>query len=391
LRSPAKYLRKKAEMTVPAQAEPILIDRVNDDLNITLKGDWLIGNGVPDTSRILSGLSELPAPTRLVFRNALGLWDSSLLTFLMKCQDLATQQGIKFEDTGLPEGARRLLALARTVPPKTDTRKSVESSGRITRIGESVLSGLSGAWRFIGFMGETVLSLGRFARGRAQFQWSQVGLVIQQCGPSALGIVALINFLVGMILAFVGAVQLTQFGAAVFVADLVAVATAREMGAIMTAIIISGRTGAAFAAELGTMTVNQEVDALKTFGISSIDFLVLPRVIALILMMPLLTVFADVIAIAGGFFVSVLALDLNPQEYIRRSIDAISLNSFLIGVFKGGLFGALVGMAGCYYGIQSGRDASAVGQATTSAVVAGITAIIAADGMLAILTNMLGV
>jgi phospholipid/cholesterol/gamma-HCH transport system permease protein len=380
-----------AVMPGPAQSNSLLIDRSDDDLKITLLGDWLISNGVPDTSRIASEVSESPVPRRLVFENALGLWDSSLLTFLMNCQDLANRQGIEFDGTDLPEGARRLLALARTVPPKTDTRKSEESSGWVTQIGDSVLSGLSGGWRFIGFMGETVLSLGRFVRGRAQLQWSQVGLVIQQSGPSALGIVALINFLVGMILAFVGAVQLIQFGAGIFVADLVAIATTREMGAIMTGIIISGRTGAAFAAELGTMTVNQEVDALKTFGISSIDFLVLPRVLALILMMPLLTVFADVIAIAGGFFVSVLALDLNPSEYIRRSLDAISLNSFLLGVFKGGLFGALVGMAGCYYGIQSGRDASAVGQATTSAVVAGITAIIVADGLLAVLTNMLGI
>ena len=194
-----------------------------------------------------------------------------------------------------------------------------------------------------------------------------------------------------MILAFVGAVQLTQFGAAIFVADLVAIATVREMGAIMTAIIISGRTGAAFAAELGTMTVNQEVDALKTFGISSADYLVLPRVLALLIMMPLLTVFADVIAIGGGLAVSTLALDLNPQEYLQRSMNAISLNGFMIGIFKGAFFGFLVGLAGCYFGIRSGRDAAAVGSAATAAVVAGITAIIAADGIFAVLTNILGI
>jgi phospholipid/cholesterol/gamma-HCH transport system permease protein len=378
-------------MTEPAQSEPFLADRVDDDLIITLQSDWLIGAGVPDTARIRRDLTDSSAPRRMRFKDALGSWDSSLLTFLINCQDLAAEQSIEFEDAGLPEGARRLLALARTVPPNKEAGKTEKTSGWVTRVGETMLSGWSGGWSFVAFLGETVLSLGRLVRGRAQLQWPQVGLIIQQSGPSALGIVALINFLVGMILAFVGAVQLIQFGAGIFVADLVAIATVREMGCIMTAIIISGRTGAAFAAELGTMTVNQEVDALKTFGISSIDFLVLPRVLALILMMPLLTVFADVIAIAGGMMVSVLALGLNPTEYIDRTIDAISLNGFLLGVFKGGIFGALIGTAGCYYGIQSGRDASAVGQATTSAVVAGITSIIVADGLFAVLTNMLGI
>jgi len=367
------------------------VARVDDDMVISLQGDWQLGTGVPSTARIRTDLSDPSSPRRMCFKDDLGHWDSTLLTFLMNCQDLAAEKNIEFDSTGLPEGARRLLILARTVPPNKEALKTDERSGWLTRIGDFFLSESSGGWRIVGFLGETVLSLGRLVRGRAQLQWSQVGLILQQSGPSALGIVALINFLVGMILAYVGAVQLIQFGAGIFVADLVAIATVREMGCIMTAIIISGRTGAAFAAELGTMTVNQEVDALKTFGISSIDFLVLPRILALILMMPLLTVFADLIAIGGGMIVSVLALGLNPTEYLQRSLDSISLNGFLLGVFKGGIFGALIGTAGCYYGIQSGRDASAVGQATTSAVVAGITAIIVADGIFAVLTNMLGI
>jgi phospholipid/cholesterol/gamma-HCH transport system permease protein len=378
-------------MTDPAQSQSLHIGREGNDLIIRLGGNWLIDMGVPDTKQVGEELARSPTPRRMCFENALGNWDSTLLTFLMSCQDLAKEKAVEFDDSGLPAGAQGLLALARKVPPKTDAKKGGDPGGQLASIGEAFLSIWSDSWRMIEFIGETVLSLGRFVRGRAQIQWSEVGFIIGQTGPSALGIVALINFLVGMILAFVAAVQLTQFGAGIFVADLVAIATVREMGCIMTAIIISGRTGAAFAAEIGTMTVNQEVDALKTFGISSIDFLVLPRVLALILMMPLLTVFADIIAIGGGFAVSMLALDLNPSEYLRRSLDAISLNSFLLGIFKGGVFGALVGMAGCYYGIQSGRDASAVGQATTSAVVAGITAIIVADGLFAVLTNILGI
>ena len=180
-------------------------------------------------------------------------------------------------------------------------------------------------------------------RGRAQFRWSDTWLVIQQCGPEALGIVALINFLIGLILAFVGATELTQFGASIYTADLVAIATVREMACIMTGIIMCGRTGAAFAAQLGTMKVNQEIEAFQTFGISPFEFLVLPRMLALILMMPLLCVFADLISIAGGFLVSTLMLDITPALYLHRTVAAISLVGFLLGVCKGAIFRRLGG------------------------------------------------
>jgi phospholipid/cholesterol/gamma-HCH transport system permease protein len=213
--------------------------------------------------------------------------------------------------------------------------------------------------------------------------------VMQQCGPQALGIVALINFLIGLILAFVGATELANFGAAIYTADLVAVATVREMGCIMTGIILCGRTGAAFAAQLGTMKVNQEIEAFQTFGISPIEFLVLPRMLALILMMPLLCIFADVIAIAGGFMVSTLMLDVTPALYLDRTIASVHLSAFLLGIIKGSYFGVVIALTGCLRGMQCGTNAAAVGQATTSAVVTGITAIIASDGIFAVLCSAL--
>lgn len=241
------------------------------------------------------------------------------------------------------------------------------------------------------FMGESVLALGRLLRGRAQFRWSDTWLVIQQCGPEALGIVALINFLIGLILAFVGATELARFAASIYTADLVAVATVREMACIMTGIILCGRTGAAFAAQLGTMKVNQEIEAFETFGISPVEFLVLPRMLALILMMPLLCVFADLIAIGGGFLVSTVLLDLSPVVYLQRTVEAINLTSFLLGIGKGAFFGVLVALTGCLRGMQCGTNAAAVGQATTSAVVTGITWIIASDGVFAVLCSALGI
>ena len=200
---------------------------------------------------------------------------------------------------------------------------------------------------------------------------------------------ALINFLIGLILAFVGATELAQFGASIYTADLVAVASVREMGCIMTGIILCGRTGAAFAAQLGTMKVNQEIEAFQTFGISPFEFLVLPRMLALILMMPLLCLFADLIAIGGGFLVSTLMLDVAPRVYLARTVESISLAGFLLGVFKGSFFGVIIALTGCLRGMQCGTNAAAVGLATTSAVVTGITWIIASDGIFAVICSAL--
>jgi phospholipid/cholesterol/gamma-HCH transport system permease protein len=201
--------------------------------------------------------------------------------------------------------------------------------------------------------------------------------------------VALINCLVGLILAFVGAVELQRFGASIYVSDLVGIATVREMGCVMTGIILCGRTGAAFAAQLGTMKVNEEIAALQTFGISPLEFLVLPRMVALILVMPFLCIFADLISILGGFAVSATMFHISPNVYFGRIIQAVQLKSFLLGVGKGSFFGFLVAFAGCFRGIQSGYSAAAVGEATTRAVVTGITAIVASDGIFAVLSNAL--
>lgn len=243
----------------------------------------------------------------------------------------------------------------------------------------------------LGFIGQAIQSFGRLAAGRARFRLSDLTEIIFDCGAAALPIITLISFLVGLILAFVGAVQLQQFGAQIYVADLVGIAMAREMGALMTAIIMSGRTGAAFAAQLGTMQVNEEIDALTTFGLSSMDFLVLPRMIALILMMPLLCIYADLMGIVGGAVVGVAMLKLSVTQYINETIKGVALLDFGVGIFKSSVFGVLVAISGCMRGIQCGRSASAVGLAATSAMVTAIVFIIVTDGIFSVLTNALGI
>jgi phospholipid/cholesterol/gamma-HCH transport system permease protein len=355
-----------------------------------VSGNWREGPTLPGVEVVGETLSKEPSVKSVEFDTA-GLtgWDSRFVAFISQCAGLVRGRNIEIGYDGLPEGARRLLRLAQAVPEKVDAHRTLAKVSFFRSVGERTIQGWDGILALFTFLGHTLIALMNLLRGRAQFRWADAFLVMEQTGPQALGIVAMINFLMGLILAFVGALELERFGASIYVADLVGIATVREMGCIMTGIILCGRTGAAFAAQLGTMKVNEEISALQTFGFSPIEFLVLPRMVALVLMMPFLCVFADLISIAGGFIVSVSMLDITSTEYVNRTIQAIQFKSFLLGIVKGTFFGFLVAYTGCLRGIQSGHTAAAVGQATTRAVVSGISAIIATDGIFAVLCNAL--
>ena len=357
-----------------------------------LSGDWRGRGALPPVAVIGRSLDGGVVKSLDFDATALSGWDSRFVAFIARCSELCRSHDIAFKDEGLPTGVRSLLRLSRAVPTKRDTRHLAPAKFHfLENVGEHALRNWDGLLGLLTFLGENVVALGKLVRRRAQFRWADALLVMQQCGPEALGIVAMINFLVGLILAFVGAIQLQRFGATIYVADLVGIATVREMGCIMTGIILCGRTGAAFAAELATMKLNEEISALQTFGISPFEFLVLPRMIALILVMPFLCIFADVISILGGYVISLGILDITSTVYLNRTMDAIELKSFLLGIAKGSFFGFLVAFTGCLRGMQSGYNAAAVGHATTRAVVTGISTIIASDGLFAVLCHALNI
>ena len=370
-----------ARLTARGKEESVLL--------VEIAGDWLDRSALPDLAPIEAEQAHIQAKALEFEASALGRWDSALLVRILALNDLCTKANVEFRANTLPEGLAKLIALSQAVPEKTDAVRKTTAPSFLHRVGESGVSAWNGGAVMLSFLGESVVASLKLVRGVAQFRWSDTFMVIQECGPEALGIVALINFLIGMILAFVGATELTQFGASIYTADLVAVATVREMACIMTGIIMCGRTGAAFAAQLGTMKVNQEIEGFQTFGISPFEFLVLPRMLALVLMMPLLCLFANVISIAGGFMVSALMLDVAPVLYLHRTIESIHLTTFVLGVAKGGFFGVIIALTGCLRGMQCGSNAAAVGQATTSAVVTGITWIIASDGIFAMICSAL--
>jgi phospholipid/cholesterol/gamma-HCH transport system permease protein len=364
----------------------------DDTLAVALAGDWLLGNALPGTEPVLEKLRTSPAPAGIAFDSAeLGDWDTALVAMLVSIRRDAEASGIAVDESGLPEGVRQLLGLAFAVKEREGARRSVRDAGMFERIGEKTLRVVARSRDLLAFLGELVLSFGRLFRGKATYLRSDLVQYIQEAGAEALPIVSLISFLIGMIFAFVGVMQLENFGAGIYTADLVAVAMVREMAPIMTAIIMAGRTGAAYAAQIGTMKVNEEVDALTTLGMDPMDFLVTPRVIALIVMLPMLTLYGSLMGILGGTFVGLSMLDVSLVQYASQTVNSVGLDSLLGGLFKSVVYGSLVAIAGCQQGLACGNSAMAVGQSTTRAVVMSIVLIVVSASILTVIYINLGI
>ena len=358
----------------------------------TLSGTWQVGSRLPSPAQLLKQLGTGSGITHVVVNSAaLQGWDSSFLTFIRTITKECRERNIGLDIRGLPEGAQRLLALAAEVPEKKGEAAKIKSRPFLYMVGTSALNFATASVQMLKFIGEATLAVVNFFLGRARFRRIDLLLFIEECGADSLPIVTLISVLVGLILAFVGAVQLKLFGAQIYVANLVAIAMAREMGALMTGIIMAGRIGAAYAAQLGTMQVNEEIDALTTMGISPMEFLVLPRLLAMVLMMPLLTLYSDLLGIMGGAIVGVGMMDITLVQYFTQTQATLDLTNISLGIAKSGIYAIIIALSGCMRGMQSGRSAAAVGEATTSAVVTAIVGIIVTDGIFAVLCDALGI
>lgn len=361
-------------------------------LRISLAGPWLLRQRLPQMDAVVDQLDAHRGLRTISFECAgIAAWDTGLLVFLSRILSLCLERDLTIDRSGLPAGVRSLLTLATAVPEVDRTSAHPMHAGLLKRIGAFVLRLAGGSRSGLKFTGEVVLSFLRLLRGQAQFRSADLFLIIEQTGPNALPVVSLVSFLVGLILAYMGAAQLERVGAQVFIADLVAIGMVREIAALMTGVIMAGRTGAAYAAEIGTMNVNEELDAFKILGISIIDFLVLPRVLALVLMIPLLTLYSGLVGILAGMTVSVLVFDFSMYEYYQQTIRALALKQFAVGLFKGTAYGIVVALSGCLRGLQCGRSAQAVGQATTSAVVTSIVYIVVVASALTIVFYKLNI
>lgn len=360
-----------------------LLRQDGGDLIVALAGDWRLEVPVRRFGSLLEDASSATPPDAIVRfdTGALGAWDSSLLVFLQQAHEYCEAHGLTLDDSALPEPITRLMALARAVPERVSEPASPRLSP-IARAGIAVIDAWDAWLEAVAFTGKVADSVTRLLLRRVRMRWREFWVVVQTNSTGALPIVTLIAVLIGVIIAFLGVVVLRRFGAGYYVSFLVGYGILREMGALMTGIIMAGRTGAAFAAELGSMKITEEIDAYTTLGISPIDHLVMPRMLGILVMMPLLVIYADFVAIGGGLIVAVSLLDLTPTQFMGGLLAVVTLSDAMLGVFKGGVFGLIIGFAGCMKGLQTGSDAGAVGRSATSAVVLGITLIIVANALI---------
>lgn len=373
---------------ITADSARIDIKREGANLNICLKGDFVCYDY--DTSKILSSINSEKISGIKFSDEGIKNWDSSLLLPVFEIMKTAKLQNIACNINDLPHNLQELLNLAFAVDRKPSHGNN-EDTDFLESIGKKTINMLKKITDVNGFIVDICKSFGRFIAGRSVMRGVDFFAAVEDCGPKAMGIVMLISFLVGLILAFVGAVQLKEFGAQIYVASLVAIGMCRIMGAIMVGIIMAGRTGSAYAATIGTMQVNEELDALQTMGFSNIDFLVLPRIFALVLAMPILTMVADFMGMLGGATVGVFMLDIPYQEYWNYSLKAFKLTNFLVGIFHGLCFGFIIAICGCYQGVKCGRNADSVGVATTRSVVSAVVAMIVATGIITVICQELGI
>lgn len=358
---------------------------------VYFSGEWVSASPKPSIEALHADI-ELESDLKTLYLEADQMlsWDSTLLVVIRQLGDWAEEKGLITHMEGMPEGVQNLIQLSHLVPENKQVDAD-ESSDFLTDIGERALSSYRGLNGYFEFLGQLCIDMVAFACGRGQFRGKDFLTILQNSGAQAVPIVSLLSFLTGLIIAFIGVIQLQKFGADIYVADLVGLASTRELGAVMAGVIMAGRTGAAFAAQIGSMQVNEEVDALTTFGISPMQFLVVPRVIALVLMMPLLCACADLVAILGGMVVAVLISDVSVLQYCNQVQAAVSLSDLFVGISKSAVFGVIIALSGCYRGLNCGRDASSVGIATTSAVVTAITWIVIADAIFAVMFHLLGI
>lgn len=365
----------------PPPAAQALWERDAQGPVLRLSGDWRgrAELSLPPPPDEVGPAPAEPAPWRLD-GSGLTHWDSRLATALWALRR-------PLDTTALPPGLRSVLALAGDQAPAPTP--AAPGPGPLARLGLNVATRRQRALTTVSFLGQTLQAAGRALRGRSAMRREDLVWQLQQTGPGSLPIVSLVSFLVGLIIAYMGAAQLQRFGAQIYIADLVTIGVVREIAALMAGVILAGHVGASFAAQLGSMQANEEVDALQALGLDPFEHLVLPRVLAMLLTAPLLTAYAALVGLVAGLLVAVGIYRVEPFEYLFRCFDALTLTHVLIGLFKGTVYAVLVALAGCRQGLNAGRSAQAVGEATTAAVVQAIVWIVVSASLMTILFQRL--
>lgn len=367
-----------------AATPPISVHQSPDQLDLSLRGVLDLRTTPEVLDRLALIRPPLPGLVRADLSAVTGMDDCGALVIL-QLKRMADSHGVRLELAGMPDHVRDLLDFLRVDDPPRPAGAKRTRPDILTRFGMKTIQVWDQAVSHVSFVGEVTVTLLSLVRHPGMLRLGDTVLYMQRVGVDALPIVGLISFLLGLIMAFMSAVQLQQFGANIYVASLVALAMVRELGPIMTAILVAGRSGSAFAAEIGTMKVSEEVDALVTMGFKPAMFLVAPKIIASVLVVPLLAMYSNLFAIAGGLLIGVTTLDLTVNAYMAQTMSTLTIFDINWGIFKSAIFAVLIATVGCFKGYQVRGGAASVGQATTSAVVTGIFLVILVDSILAVI------
>lgn len=371
-------------------APSFALDSDGSTTTLKLIGDWVDAGSIPEFKALRPQLGALTSGQVRLDCDELGEWNTLLMSFLLQCASYCAERDITLDTAALPENAKRLLSIATSVPPHRREQATPQAWWHVRSPSKALRALLDDLRLSLAFFGDICIALGALVAGKANTRFADFRNFCYQSGPDAFAIISLTSVLVGMILAYLGAVQLQQLGAGIYVADLVTIGLLREMGPLMTAIVMAGRTGAAYAAQLGTMQASEEIDAVRTLGVSPIEFLVIPRVLALLVTMPLLTIYANLLGIVGGGIVAG-GMGISLLQYASQAGAAVSVAHIGVGLLKSVVFAVLIAIAGCRSGMQSGRNSAGVGKAATEAVVTALIYLIVADASINILFQHLGV
>lgn len=358
---------------------------------LTVDGDWMAQSGsIPIFSP--ADLKAVGKGQPLAFdMKGIGRWDTGLVAFLWDVKRASAATGVVLATNTLPNTASELLRLLPERLAESPSSAPEPAFRPLATIGAATINLLSEIGDLV-ILSATTVKGGVYAvLGRSRLRGVDLLADLRDAGPSALVIVGVVNFLVGAILAFVGAAQLKKFAAGAYVANLVGIAMVREMTAIITAIVMAGRTGGAYAARIATMEGGEEIDALKVIGIPVSDYLILPAVLSLVFTMPILYLYGCLIGLLGGFIVTTTMLDVSGASYLGQTVGAVAFNQFVFGFVKSIAFALLIGVTSCRIGLKAGRSSADVGTAATKAVVVGIVGIISLDALFAVAANAVGI
>jgi len=375
-----------------AASEWITTTRTGDVLEMQLSGDWTIDN----VARIDAIVAELrPAHTgpAVIDFSPIGRMDTTGAWMVEKIRRGLTTPDHPVEIRGIQPNHQLLVERLHglTGEPAAEPERYSAASVIAERTGRATVDALNEATDLLNFLGLATATAARTVISPRRFRMTSFVFHLEQVGLNALPIVGLLSFLIGVVLAYQGADQLRRFGAEIFTVNLLGISILREMGILLTAIIVAGRSGSAFAAQIGTMQVNEEIDAMRTIGLDPIEVLVLPRMLALLVAMPLLAVYADLMGLAGGALMAIVSLDITFTQFTERLKDVVPIWAFWVGIIKAPVFGVMIALVGCREGLKVRGSADSVGRQTTRAVVVSIFLVIIIDAVFSIFFSAVGV